>query len=99
MLFWKIVLIMCAVSAIKLFYKGALSSGRIYQQTWLAHDLIVQHLAGKTTPYTDLTAFSVALTEQQWINFQTAERAFRKMIDTKKLQEKQHFMSSGDPGQ
>ena len=49
--------------------------------------------------YTDFSAFSNSLlNEQQWIYFQETERAFRKTLDTRNLQEKPRFFSSADPG-
>ena len=88
---------MCAVSALRCAYKQALRSGRIYKQTWAVYDPTLDTM-GIPTPYTDFSTFSGPMTEHRWNDFQTAERAFRETLDTKKLRQKQHFFSSADPG-
>ena len=85
------------VTALRGAYKQALGSGRIYQQAWAVHDPTLDAM-GRSNPFTDFSTFSGPLTEHHWNDFQMAERAFRETLDTKKLQQKQHFLSSADPG-
>ena len=88
---------MCAVPALRGAYKQALRSGRIYQQAWAVHDPTLDAM-GRSNPFTDFSTFSGPLTEHHWNDFQMAERAFRETLDTNKLQQKKHFLSSADPG-
>lgn len=70
---------MCLVSAIKVAYKQALQTGRIYEQQWTPHDPMPNHLSGlELPPHMDFSDTVQPLNEQRWSEFQARERAFRK---------------------
>ncbi len=87
---------MCLIVTIKLAYKQALFTGRIYQQLLLPRDF--SH--GFHLPGEELTIFQQyvrPLSEDQWMAFQSHEQIYRDRLNTKRQRDK-HVVSSGDPG-
>lgn len=84
------------IVTIKLAYKQALLTGRIYQQPLLPRDS--SH--GFHLPGEELTIFQLyvrPLSEDQWMAFQSHEQIYRDRLNTKRQRDK-HVVSSGDPG-
>lgn len=96
-MFWTLSVQMCLVAMLKSAFKQALLTSRVYQQQWNIHDLSPVHLAGGDSR-PDFSEYENRLSQHEWRQFQTQERAFRKGLNTKLLQKKTNFFSSGDPG-
>ncbi|KAK0132961.1 Peptidyl-prolyl cis-trans isomerase FKBP7 [Merluccius polli] len=82
-------------ATVKCAFKDALRTGRIYKQRWTVHDPVPQHPTGGDLSYLGFPTAGV-LDQDEWIIFQNRERAFRKTLDTKHLEDKHHFNFSGD---
>lgn len=91
---WQLLWTMCLIATVKLAYKQALLTRRIYQQPLLPN-VSSFHLRGE-----ELTVFQqyvCLLSEHQWMAFQSHEKIYRDSLNTKHQREK-NFVSSGDPG-
>ena len=92
--FRKIVLIMLLITLLKLAFKQALLSGRVYRLPESADPA----LPGALSLDTDLSAYLRPLPPQLWAAFQDSERALRAGLNTRPRQEK-CFACSVDPGE
>ena len=99
MISWKTVWTMCLVSTIRVAYKQALQSGRVYkQQQRLPHDPTPDPPRGLGITSPEFFELVNPLTEQQWQAFQAKERAYRSSLVSEDHLEKEHYVSSADPG-
>ena len=88
---------MCLVTVLRIAFKQALASGRIYKQLRQTHDPIPQPPSDGEDLPVDFNNYVRQLQHHEWTMFETHERQFRKSLDTKLLQERAYFACSGDP--
>ena len=86
---------MCIIS-LKLALKAALLTGRIRQQSWRVHDMRPKTQIAAGSPWPDFAEYTRLLSPDEWTLFQHEDRMFRKSLDTKRLEEKQSFVFSGE---
>ena len=85
---------MSLITLLKLAFKQALLSGRVYRLSEYADPA----MPGALPSITDYSAYHRPLSPQLWAAFQDNETAFRAGLNTRPWQEK-HFACSGDPGE
>ena len=88
---------MCLIAALRLAFKKALLSGRVYHVQEQNAVPVVEHLPEKLTSDMDFADYQHPLSQQQWAAFQDSERAFRARLNTRP--ERRRFATSGDPGE
>ena len=90
---------MCLVSAIRVAFKQALRSGRVYkQQLRLPHNPTLDPPLGLVTS-PEFSELVHPLSEQQWSAFQAKERGFRSsLVGEEDRRENHRYVCSADPG-
>ncbi|XP_043093378.1 uncharacterized protein LOC122343108 isoform X1 [Puntigrus tetrazona] len=94
MILCQILWTMCLITTVKLAYKQALLTGRIYKQPQLSvsHEY---HSPGEESSV--FQQYVRPLSEDEWMAFQSHEKIYRERLNTKRRRD-EHFVSSGDPG-
>ncbi|XP_042576981.1 uncharacterized protein LOC122136648 [Cyprinus carpio] len=93
----RILYIMCLITTLKGTLKEARKSGKIYIQQWRTYDP-ASHLVGNNPG--EFGGFARRLSDEEWLRFEAEERAFRKTLDTKLIDDRQRITYTGtDPTQ
>lgn len=88
---------MCLITTLKGTLKEARKSGKIYIQQWRTYDP-ASHLVGNNPG--EFGGFARRLSDEEWLRFEAEERAFRKTLDTKLIDDRQRITYTGtDPTQ